>query len=183
MHKTIVLVGFMGCGKTHLGQYAAKALGMEFADTDSLIEREAGMSISQIFAEQGEETFRKWETEVLRRSCQERGKILATGGGVIKNPYNVKMLHDMDVSVVWLVADAGRIYGRLRQDNTRPLLADTSGEAKRRRIETLLAEREELYKRAAQYAFIEEGFSEEQMGDAFVQWLEREIFEKDGKKS
>lgn len=183
MRKTIVLVGFMGCGKTHLGQYAAKALGMEFADTDSLIEREAGMSISQIFAEQGEETFRKWETEILRRSCQESGRILATGGGVIKNPYNVKMLHDMDVSVVWLVADAGRIYCRLKQDTTRPLLAGTNGEAKRRRIETLLAEREELYKRAAQYTFIEDGFSEEHMGEAFVQWLEREIFEKDGKKS
>lgn len=183
MHKTIVLVGFMGCGKTHLGQYAAKALGMEFADTDSLIEREAGMSISQIFAERGEQAFRELETEVLQRSCQQGGRILATGGGVIKNPYNVKMLHDMDVSVVWLVADAERIYNRLRQDYTRPLLAGTSGEAKRRRIETLLAEREELYRKAAHYAFIEDGFSEEQMGEAFVRWLEREIFEKDGKKS
>ena len=58
MCKTIVLIGFMGCGKTRLGQYAARVLGMEFADTDSLIEQEAGMSISQIFAKQGEEAFR-----------------------------------------------------------------------------------------------------------------------------
>ena len=63
------------------------------------------------------------------------------------------------------------------------MLAGTSGEVKRRRIELLLREREELYKKAAQYVFVEEGFSEEQMGEAFVQWLEREIFEKDGKKS
>ncbi len=183
MCKTIVLIGFMGCGKTRLGQYAARVLGMEFADTDSLIEQEAGMSISQIFAKQGEEAFRKWETEVLGRSCRQRGRILATGGGIVKNPQNVEMLHAMDVSVVWLVADAEQIYRRLRRDNTRPLLAGTSGEVKRRRIELLLREREELYKKAAQYVFVEEGFSEEQMGEAFVQWLEREIFEKDGKKS
>ncbi len=182
MSRTIALIGFMGCGKSYLGKDAARTLGMKFADTDSLIEETAKMSISRIFAEQGEEVFRRIETEVLRESCRDN-HILATGGGIVKEAQNVDMLHAMGAAVVWLKISPERIFQRLQRDNSRPLLAGAQGEEKLTRIRNLLQERESLYQRAAQYIFIEDDFPESRVGEEFAAWLKREIFEKDGKNS
>lgn len=179
MNNTIVLIGFMGSGKTKLGRYAAKKLGMAFADTDELVEKEAGRSITDIFASDGEKEFRRMETEILERCCRRGDMILATGGGIIKSSENIELMRGLGARIVWLKASAQEIYSRLKRDQSRPLLADVQGEERLRRIEQLMWERKEKYENASDLVFDEEGIEIPQLGDRFVQWLYEEILEKD----
>ena len=80
--ENVILIGFMGAGKTSVGQALAKASGRPLLDTDSLIEEEASMTISQIFAVQGEQAFRETESRVIARLLdQTHGAVISTGGG------------------------------------------------------------------------------------------------------
>jgi shikimate dehydrogenase len=93
LHKqNIALIGMPGCGKSTVGRVLAKMMGRPFADIDQRIEAVAGKSIPQIFAEDGEETFRRLETRVLGEEAGEGGKVLATGGGVVTRPENLDLL-------------------------------------------------------------------------------------------
>ena len=179
MNKTIVLVGFMGSGKSRLGAYAAKQLGLGFADTDLLVEKTAGMSIRDIFASQGEEAFRKLETETLRQCCLEGEMLLATGGGIVKSQDNLNLIRSLGGRIVWLKATPQQIYERLRNDETRPLLAAVQGEARRERIENMMNEREVLYRTAADLVFDEQGIPVCELGERFTAWLNEKIMEKD----
>lgn len=100
----IVLVGMPGCGKTTLGKQLEKLLGKEFVDTDELIKKRENKSIPQIFADNGEEYFRKVESEVLADVGKLSGKIISTGGGVIKNKNNHFPLKQNGV-IVWVKRD------------------------------------------------------------------------------
>ena len=81
--RHIILTGFMGAGKTTVGKLLAQKLGCPFLDTDQLIQQQAGMSISRIFAEKGEETFRSLETAILKEAwTQEEAWVLSVGGGL-----------------------------------------------------------------------------------------------------
>ena len=104
----IVLVGMPGCGKTTVGKELEKLLGKEFVDTDELIEKKVGKSIPQIFADNGEEYFRKIESEVLAEVGKLSGKIISTGGGVIKNKNNYFPLKQNGV-IVWVKRDIERL--------------------------------------------------------------------------
>src|SRR3989338_10071603 len=90
--KNIVLIGLMGSGKSAVGRTIAKKLGRRFIDTDRLIERQSGKTVQEIFFEQGEAAFRMLEKEATKKISQYIGIVIATGGGIIKDPENFKCL-------------------------------------------------------------------------------------------
>lgn len=104
MMKNIVLIGMPGCGKSTIGAALAKALGKEFADADEIIANDAGMTIPDIFAHEGEAGFRARETKVLADLCSRSGYIVATGGGCVTKPENRDILRQNGM-VVWIKRD------------------------------------------------------------------------------
>ncbi|MCI1880810.1 MAG: shikimate kinase [Sporolactobacillus sp.] len=117
----VILIGFMGSGKTTVGKRLADRLGCPHLDLDELIVRTSGQSISRIFAEHGESGFRELETQSLAAALTKRG-ILSTGGGTPVREENRRMLIHTDVPVVLLKTAPGVILERLKRDGTRPLL-------------------------------------------------------------
>lgn len=120
--KNIILIGFMGCGKTTLGLRLSYKLRMPVEDTDKLIEQSECKSISQIFEEDGEAHFRDLETQLLR-DIQARSyvRILSVGGGTPVNPVNREILKACG-TVVYLKISPEMVYERLKEDKKRPLL-------------------------------------------------------------
>ena len=142
--KNIILVGFMGAGKTAVGKALARRLKMKFVDMDDLIEEREGMKIPDIFASKGEPYFRGVEKEVARGLCAQSGLVIAAGGGVVIDEENVKNLKSSGV-MVCLTATADKILGRTRAHTHRPLLNVSDPKEK---ISELLAKRAEYYARA-----------------------------------
>ena len=99
--KNIVLIGMPGCGKSTVGSLLAEKLGRSFVDADDEIIQMAGKSIPEIFAQDGEEVFRKWETEVLDNCGKQSGLVIATGGGCVTRMRNYPALHQ-NGNIVWL---------------------------------------------------------------------------------
>ena len=120
--RHIILTGFMGAGKTTVGKLLAQKLGCPFLDTDQLIQQQAGMSISRIFAEKGEETFRSLETAILKEAwTQEEAWVLSVGGGLPMREENRRLLKRIG-AVVYLRVNRDTVLRRLSGDTTRPLL-------------------------------------------------------------
>lgn len=115
--KVIVLIGPMGVGKTTIGRKLARALNVDFVDTDALIIAEYG-KIEDIFENSGEETFRAYELNALKRAVSNPG-VVATGGGAVISPEAQKVLADS--TVIYLATDGRHIGSRLRHGN-RPLI-------------------------------------------------------------
>jgi len=137
----IVLIGFMGTGKTTVGKFLANRLKLTFTDMDDCIVERAGKSIPAIFADDGEPAFRKLERQVVVDLSARRSLVIATGGGVVLNPDNIRDLGATGLLVA-LTASPDVILERLRHDSGRPLLsAGDKGE----KIRTLLAARQHLY--------------------------------------
>jgi shikimate kinase len=143
--QNIVLVGFMGTGKTTIGKIAAERLGLEFVDTDDLIVARAGEAIPKIFERVGEEGFRDLETAVLRGLVGGAGRIVATGGGIVTRPENLALLRELGF-VVWLSASVATIFERVSLNRERPLLYT---EDPLRTITDMLALREPIYREVA----------------------------------
>jgi len=142
--KNVFLTGFMGTGKSSVGKILAERLGCQFIDLDALIVAEAGMSIKEIFAAQGEPYFRALEADLVRRLVSEKGAVVSTGGGVVIDPENRRRMRENGV-VVNLTATAQAIRERLAADNERPLLQNDNSLEK---IASMLAEREPFYRDA-----------------------------------
>ncbi len=121
LHKTVVLVGMMGAGKTAVGRALAARLGVPFLDSDSEIESAANMTIPEIFARDGEAFFRSKESQIIGRLLDEEKGILSTGGGAFLAEGNRKMISDRGASV-WLRADLSVLWNRVKHKDTRPLL-------------------------------------------------------------
>lgn len=142
----IVLIGFMGSGKSTTGINLSYRLQCVLTDTDKVIEKKEGRSISEIFAAEGEEYFREKETELLKKLREERTRqIFSVGGGTPLRAENRKLLRELG-TVVYLKVSPKTVCERLKGDTTRPLL---QGENPMEKIRTLLDEREELYREAA----------------------------------
>ena len=137
----IILVGFMGTGKTAVANILARKTNMPLIDTDAVIEERAAKPISSIFAEDGEPAFRVLENQVAAELAQPSGSIISTGGGIVKNPDNIKLLGRGGL-VFCLQASVDEILRRVEGDTTRPLLQTTD---RRGKVEALLAERAPLY--------------------------------------
>ena len=120
--RSIVLVGLMGAGKTSVGRRLAQRLGLSFADADAEIERAAGKTIPEIFADHGEAEFRNGEKRVISRLLDEGPQILATGGGAFMDTETRQNIADRGLSV-WLNADVDLLLKRVKRRSNRPLLA------------------------------------------------------------
>jgi shikimate kinase len=142
--KNLVLIGFMGTGKTEAGRLLAGELNRRMVDTDELIEQREGMSIGDIFKKYGEPYFRKREQELICELAAQRGLVIATGGGIVLNGENVRILRDSGY-LVWLDAEMGEVAARLAGDTTRPLLAG-QGDSD---VAKLYEQRQPLYGAAA----------------------------------
>ena len=137
----LVLVGFMGSGKTVVGKNVSRRIGYSFLDTDHFIEKELGCTIADIFSEKGEAHFRRLEASLAERLDQVDNYVISTGGGILTTPGNLDRLRRAGV-VVFLKADPEGIYKRLQRDTKRPMLRE--GDL-RETMERLLAERMPLY--------------------------------------
>ncbi len=147
MKSNIILIGFMGTGKTAVGKRLATLLDKDFYDSDQEVESVTGMTISQLFNKYGEVRFRSEEKLAIQRLVQNRNCIIATGGGIILDQANVNLLAKNGI-IICLMARPEIIYERVKRRNNRPLLK------KGNRIDTiveLLNDREELYKCADYY--------------------------------
>ena len=144
--KNIILIGFMGSGKTTTGLKLSYKLHMPVEDTDKLIEMKQGKSITDIFAQDGEAAFRQMETELLREIAgRNYGRIISVGGGMPVREENRALLRQCGI-VFYLRARAETIYDRIREDTTRPLLQCGDPLAK---IRELMGERAEAYETCA----------------------------------
>ena len=142
--RSLYLVGMMGSGKTSTGRPLAERLGYGFVDADAVIEQAAGCRIPEIFERDGEEGFRKLESQVLSAISQRHSLVVATGGGVVTQPENWGLLHSG--IVIWLDVVSDQLLQRLKADSTvRPLLQTADPEAA---LNTLLNERRPLYAEA-----------------------------------
>lgn len=142
--QNIALIGFMGTGKSSVGQIVAAQLHFTFLDTDHVIEARAGKTISEIFAEQGEPAFRELEKKIVTELVTRKKTVVSTGGGLPANPENLASLKTHSL-VVCLWASPEKIWERVRSQTHRPLLNEPDPLAKIRR---LLAEREPCYRQA-----------------------------------
>lgn len=144
--KSIVLIGFMGSGKSTVGRVLAENLGLPFIDLDEEIEVEACMGVPEIFSREGESGFRNRESRVLKRVLRGEQAVAACGGGVVTVEENIRELRERAV-VFLLSVPLDEALRRIKDDGVeRPLLAGPEWEEKARR---LLEDRRESYLRAA----------------------------------
>lgn len=146
----IVLVGYMGSGKTSVGKVLAENLGYSFIDTDALIEEKEGRTISDIFAKEGEQSFRDMETALLKelKVSNPSGAVISTGGGIVLRKENHELLKALG-RVVYLKASPEVTFERVKGDTTRPLLAAEDEAALKAKIEDMLKIRGGYYELAA----------------------------------
>lgn len=141
----IALIGFMGVGKSTVGNLLADTLGFELIDTDKVIEQREGRRIGDIFTQSGEAYFRNCEATLVSELASARGKVISTGGGMVANPKNLENLRQHCL-IVCLWASPEIIYERVKNQTHRPLLQTPDPLA---RIRELMQERTPTYRDAA----------------------------------
>lgn len=153
----ISLIGYRGCGKTSVARTLALRLGWDWVDADVEVELAAGKSIAALFADEGETTFRDWESRVLERLAERRRLVLAAGGGAVLREPNRRWLQS-GAKVIWLTAQPATLWKRISSDPTtsgrRPDLTPWGAEQE---ISRLLAERTELYRQTSDFEVDTEG--------------------------
>ena len=142
--KNVVLIGFMGTGKTSVGRLLAARLGCAFHDLDKKIEAQCGMTIPVMFEQHGESYFRAREKEAVRDAAGRTNLVIATGGGTVKDAENVAMLRESGIFVA-LTADVDTILQRTAARGTRPVLDNADEGDRRAAVVQLLDERRSLY--------------------------------------
>ncbi|MBT2677527.1 shikimate kinase [Bacillus sp. ISL-35] len=165
--RAIYLIGFMGAGKTTVSQELSRRMNVAVYDTDEEIVKRTGMSINEIFSNEGEEKFRLLETEVLR-SMPSNEAVIATGGGIIGSEENRLYLKDK-VNVVYLHAELENILERLKDDNSRPLLRKD----KMKTAEALYLSRLQLYREAARLEINTSDKTVQQIVDDIIQRIKK----------
>ena len=128
LDRPIVLTGLMGVGKTRIGGLLADALDLPFIDSDSEIERAAGLGVSEIFEKFGEAHFRDGEHRVIKRLLAGPPSVISTGGGAIMTPATAELVWDKAVSV-WIRAELPVMLERVSRNDRRPLLKNGDPEA------------------------------------------------------
>lgn len=158
--NNIILIGFMGSGKTTFGKWIANNKNMIFCDTDELIEEEQSCSINEIFADKGEEYFRDLETDMLQKLIvSSKNAVISVGGGLPVRECNRPLLAKLG-KCVYLNTSKEELVKRLKNDKTRPLLAGGGLEQK---IASLMAARKDIYEETADIIIDTENKSFEQM--------------------
>ncbi|NLJ96140.1 MAG: shikimate kinase [Clostridiales bacterium] len=164
----IILIGFMGSGKSSVGKLLANKVNYDFMDTDELIEVKQGTTISEIFSTNGEEYFRDLETDLLLSLKDKMRKtVLSTGGGMPIRDKNIKLLRKMG-QVIYLSASKNTIIERVSKDTSRPLLnVNNIGET----VDRLLGLRIPIYEKAADIIINTDKFSLEDIVAKILQAL------------
>ena len=168
---TIVMIGFMGAGKTSVGRLVARALGREFVDTDQMIERATRMTIGELFQREGELSFRRREIAAIDRAIAVPGRVIAVGGGAVLSAENRTALKQAGL-LVYLRATPETRAGRLTGVTDRPLLntGDRVG-----RIRDLLVARGPIYETAGDVAIDTDRLNLEQTAVEVLEWYRRRV--------
>ncbi|MGQ9616181.1 MAG: shikimate kinase [Spirochaetota bacterium] len=151
LKRCIFITGFMASGKSTIGKLLASRLGIPFIDTDEIIEKNAGMTIREIFANMGESYFRKLESDLLRelaRTCSRCARVIAAGGGMPCNGENLRLMRECG-TIVYLETSIDDIISRIKNSSERPVYRRIEEYGNLRDgIEELLRKREQFYRQA-----------------------------------
>ena len=163
----IVLVGFMGTGKSVVGRVIAQKLEFHFIDTDDVIEQASKAKISDIFAEHGEDYFRDLESQAVKSVVLMKNQVVATGGGVVLRSSNIDLLRTGG-PIFCLNATPKAIWDRVRSSQSRPLLR---GPDPLKKIETLLDKRAPYYA-LADHQIETTGVAVDRVADEIISYIE-----------
>lgn len=167
MLRRIVLIGFMGVGKTAVGEILARKLGRDFIELDAEIEKGKGLSIPDIFELEGEEAFRGLETECLGRVLEgDRAVVVSTGGGIVQRHRNKELLDREGNFIVWLNAGMDALKKRVGQGQGRPKWIDDASALQ------LLNKRASLYASVADLAVETDDLTPDQVADVIVERMD-----------
>ena len=173
----ITLIGYRGCGKSTVGPLLAARLNYSCVDSDSVVEERAGRTISEIFAIDGEDTFRDLESAVLKDLLAKDNIVVAAGGGAILRKRNRKLMRTSG-PVIWLQASAETLAGRIGQDPTsgqrRPSL---TGKSIQDEVDQVLENRKALYSAAATQVVNADALDPHQIVDRIVGALDADLQE------
>ena len=146
--ERIILIGYMGAGKTLLGKALAESLNIRFINSDSDIEQQTGMSVGQIFEQYGEDYFRNLEQEYLKNFDPQESFVLATGGGTPCYNDQMTVLNALGITV-YLHCSNETLFSRLKNEREhRPLIAGLSDDELRESIQYRMIQREGIYQKA-----------------------------------
>jgi shikimate kinase len=162
--RNLILVGFMGSGKSSVGREIAHRCELRFLDTDSVIRQKYGKSIPEIFASHGETVFREEEHQILLRLRGAQHMVLATGGGIVLQRQNRLILRSLG-AVVWLTADEEVIWERVSRKQNRPLLQTDDP---RSTIRSLMATRYPLYRETADVTVETSGLTHQEVANRII---------------
>jgi len=165
--NNIYLIGFMGAGKTTIGKFLSQKLNYNFVDLDLHIEKEQGISISEMFEKHGEKYFRDAETESLRKFSEKSNQIISTGGGIVIKDENWQIMRNRGVSV-YLKSSIKTLFNRVKHKSTRPLL---NVENPFEKAKELFSSRESLYEKS-DIIIDREGLEPGDVADAIVRELD-----------
>ncbi len=172
MKNNIILIGFMGSGKTTIGKRLAQILEYQFIDTDAYIEQQMNLTVKEIFTMHSEEYFRRLETETIKElKNNTTNTIIATGGGLALREENALLLKQLGM-VIFLQVGKDEVLNRLSSDTTRPLL---QGENVEQKVAELLAYRNPKYSVAADYIICVDGRSKEQIISEVQKLLKKQL--------
>lgn len=157
----------MGSGKSSVGRRIAAATKRRFVDTDRLVVDRAGLPIPEIFNRFGEPYFRDLESDALQLIAEEKGIVVATGGGIILRPANVELMKKIG-TVILLTADEETLFERVSKRSTRPLLKT---ENPRETISQLLTERRPIYEAASNFIVDTSHLSHDEVAEEVLKLL------------
>lgn len=167
MEENILLVGFMGSGKSVVGKELSKILNRDFIDTDTEIEKEENRSIKDIFNSDGEEYFRNLESKLLETLVNKNNCIISTGGGIVLRENNRELLKKIG-KVIFLHADVEHILNNVKNDDTRPLLQTEDYATK---VSEMLESREDKYLSSADIIIQTSGKGVESIAEEIITLL------------
>ncbi len=163
--RPVILIGFMGAGKSTVGRWLSRRLSWRFLDTDAMIEARAGMTVSRIFETRGEDAFRETESAVIGELARLRGPaIVSTGGGVPLREDNRRVLRNIGY-VVYLRVRPETVCRRLARDRSRPLL---QGCDRNEKVTALLSARDPVYTETAHLTVDTDRKRPEQIGEEIL---------------
>lgn len=178
--KNIVLVGYMGCGKTTVGKNLARICQYTFLDTDEWIEQQQGRSISEIFATDGEDAFREMETQCIQTlidSGLER-HVISTGGGMAVREINRSLLKQLG-KVIYLKVQPETVYERVKGDTKRPLLQCEDPLAK---IRDMIESRTPAYVDAADYTVCVDKLKQSEIATKIKKYVKKPAYKMWGNR-
>jgi shikimate kinase len=173
----LILIGFMGAGKSSVGKLLATALGREYLDTDEMVEAMAGMPISDIFKSEGEEEFRRREGAAIDEAVGSPNRVVSVGGGAVLSFENRTVLKQAGF-LIYLRATPETLAARLEHVTDRPLLnvADRAG-----RIRDLMVARGPVYETAGDVTVDTDDRTPQQAADEILAWYQRRMGEVAGR--